>query len=179
MKYVCLVYACENDLREHPDRPPDAECMAFSDAEKARGHVVGGQALQPVSTATTGEELIRASLCREAIRLGRTLQALLPDPEIDGFLALMLLQHSRYKSRVDAGGDLVRLENQDRRRWDQAAIAEGCRAGFHLAHAARAEFCTELGRFEEAKSAFARALELAEQEPERRHLKRRLAEISG
>lgn len=53
MKYVCLVYARENDLREHPESPPDAECKAFSDAEKASGRVIGGQALEPVSTATT------------------------------------------------------------------------------------------------------------------------------
>ncbi len=63
MQYVCLVYAAEQDLQEHPDSPPDAECMAFSDAEKARGRVVGGNALQPVATATTvrvrkGETLI-------------------------------------------------------------------------------------------------------------------------
>ncbi len=212
--------------------------------------------------ASAGEELIRAGLCREAIRLGRMLQALLSDPEIDGLLALMLLQHSRCKARIDSVGNLVRLEDQDRRSWDQTAIAEGCRlvedalgrgrvgtyliqaaiaavhgraprfadtdwgeilglydllfridpspvvalnravalarvqgagpalavvdavledpamAGFHLAHAVRAEFCSELGRLEEARSAFERALELARQEPERRHLKRRMAEIS-
>lgn len=53
MQYVCLVYARESDLLDHPESPPDAECMAFSEAEKARGRVIGGQALQPVSTATT------------------------------------------------------------------------------------------------------------------------------
>lgn len=53
MQYVCLVYARESDLLDHPESPQDAECMAFSEMEKARGRVIGGQALQPVSTATT------------------------------------------------------------------------------------------------------------------------------
>jgi hypothetical protein len=53
MKYVCLVYAAEAALRDHPDSPPDPECKAFSDAEKARGRVLGGQALEPIATATT------------------------------------------------------------------------------------------------------------------------------
>lgn len=213
--------------------------------------------------ASAGKELMRAQLCREAIRLGRTLQALLSGPEIDGLLALMLLQHSRRRARIDAHGNLVRLEAQDRSRWDQAAISEGCRvlekglrrgrigtylvqaaiaavharaadyadtdwreilmlydfllrldpspvvalnralalsrvhgagpalelvdelledpvlADFHLAHAARAEFCVELGRFEAARHAFQRALELVEQETERRHLQKRLEEIAA
>jgi RNA polymerase sigma-70 factor, ECF subfamily len=212
--------------------------------------------------ASAGEALIRAELCCEAIRLCRTLQALLPDSEIDGLLALMLLQHSRHRARVDEQGELVLLQAQDRRQWDAAAMAEGCRlverafsrgrvgsylvqaaiaavharaadfastdwreilalydillrlnpspvialnravavarvhgaepalaevdavleqapmANFHLAHAARAEFCAELGRMDQARQAFMRALELAEQVPERRHLKRRLEEIS-
>jgi hypothetical protein len=53
MKYVCLVYAAEPALRDHPDSPSDPECKAFSDVEKARGRVLGGQALEPVATATT------------------------------------------------------------------------------------------------------------------------------
>ncbi len=66
-----------------------------------------------------------AGLADEAIRLTRALCALMPDePEIAGLLSLMLLQHSRSTARVDATGDLVTLENQDRESWDAAAIAE-------------------------------------------------------
>ncbi len=213
--------------------------------------------------ASAGQALIQVSLCREAIRLGRTLQALLPDPEADGLLALMLLQHARHRTRVDGNGELVRLDKQDRSRWDHAAIREGCRlvergfAGgrvgtylvqaaiaaahgrarsyadtdwqdilalydmllridpspvvalnravalgrvdgpapalaavdkvlddpamqrFHLAHAARAEFCAELGLLEQARQALGRALELASQDTERQHLARRLSELSS
>jgi RNA polymerase sigma-70 factor (ECF subfamily) len=76
--------------------------------------------------ATSGGELVRAGLCAEAIRLARTLTELMPDePEALGLLALMLLQESRREARVDAAGDLVPLEQQDRSRWDQDAIQEG------------------------------------------------------
>lgn len=53
MKYVCLVYADEHDLHALPESPLDAECQAFSERQKEAGRVVGGQALQPVATATT------------------------------------------------------------------------------------------------------------------------------
>ncbi|MBV9664158.1 MAG: RNA polymerase sigma factor [Actinobacteria bacterium] len=77
--------------------------------------------------ATAGSDLVRASLCAEAIHLGRTLASLMPDePEALGLLALMLLQDSRRTARVDAHGDLVPLEEQDRTQWDAVAIAEGC-----------------------------------------------------
>ncbi|HZQ83559.1 MAG TPA: RNA polymerase sigma factor [Acidimicrobiales bacterium] len=77
--------------------------------------------------ATAGADLVRAGLCAEAIHLGRTLCALMPDEaEALGLLALMLLQDSRRSARVDAGGDLVPLEEQDRTMWDAVAIAEGC-----------------------------------------------------
>jgi RNA polymerase sigma-70 factor (ECF subfamily) len=76
--------------------------------------------------ATAGADLVRVSLCAEAIRLGRTLVALMPDePEALGLLALMLLHDARRTARIDADGDLVPLEDQDRTRWDQDAIAEG------------------------------------------------------
>jgi RNA polymerase sigma-70 factor (ECF subfamily) len=72
--------------------------------------------------------LIRADLCAEAIRLGRLLRTLLPQrtpSEATGLLALMLLHDSRRDARLDESGDLVLLENQDRRRWNSSQIAEG------------------------------------------------------
>ena len=76
-------------------------------------------------TATSGE-LIRADLCEEAIWLARVVDRLLPgQPEVLGLLSLMLLQHSRRAARVDASGDLVLLDDQDRSRWDQDMIDEG------------------------------------------------------
>jgi RNA polymerase sigma-70 factor, ECF subfamily len=76
--------------------------------------------------ATAGDALVRRELCAEAIRLGRVLCALMPgEPEALGLLALMLLHDSRRDARVDADGALVLLEDQDRTRWDRAAIAEG------------------------------------------------------
>jgi len=75
---------------------------------------------------STSGPLVRAELCEEAIRLTRVLAELMPaQPEARGLLALMLLQHSRSDARVDADGELVLLENQDRARWDHAAIDEG------------------------------------------------------
>ncbi len=77
-------------------------------------------------SATAGEALIRQNLCREAIRLCRMLAGLMPEePEAHGLLALMLLQDSRRAARIGANGELVPLEEQDRSRWDRAAIAEG------------------------------------------------------
>jgi RNA polymerase sigma-70 factor (ECF subfamily) len=210
-------------------------------------------------SATMGDSLTRADLSGEAIRLGRLLVELLPDPEAIGLLALMLLQESRRRARVSGDGDLVLLEDQDRSQWDsgliqegqervrqvwnrgevgiytiQAAIAathaaapatadtdwqqittlydlllrlnpspvielnravavamrDGPEAGltlieailnrgtldnYHLAHAARADLYRRLGRDSEAEHAYRRALELAQQEPERRFLQSRLA----
>jgi RNA polymerase sigma-70 factor, ECF subfamily len=78
--------------------------------------------------ATSGEDLMRPSLAREAIRLARLLDALMPQRgEIMGLLALMLLHDARRTSRQTAGGDIVLLEEQDRKLWDQAQIAEGLR----------------------------------------------------
>jgi len=75
--------------------------------------------------ATQGE-LLRTDLCIEAIRLARLLDHLIPgDPETNGLLAMMLLQHARRDARTDPAGDLVVLEDQDRARWDHAMIDEG------------------------------------------------------
>jgi len=77
-------------------------------------------------SASSGTELIRASLCDEALRLTRALQQLMPDvPEVTGALALMLLHHSRRDARVSGDGELVTLEEQDRGGWDQLEIHEG------------------------------------------------------
>jgi len=103
--------------------------------------------------ATSGDALIRRELCDEAIRLARALAELLArepgvpdDPEARGLLALMLLHHARRRARVDADGDAVLLEDQDRSLWDRVAIAEGvtlldralalCRAGPYQIQAA-------------------------------------------
>jgi RNA polymerase sigma-70 factor, ECF subfamily len=77
-------------------------------------------------TASSGEALVRADLCAEAIRLGRLLAQLMPDePEVLGLLALMLLTESRRAARTSADGALVLLADQDRTRWDRALIADG------------------------------------------------------
>lgn len=212
--------------------------------------------------ASSGASLMRHDLSAEAIRLGRLLVDLLPEPEAIGLLALMLLHESRRASRTSESGELVLLEDQDRSRWDQAQIDEGRRlveralrtrrfgpytiqaaisavhadartasetdwneivelydllwrsdpspvielnravavamrdgpgAGlalidaildrgelleYRLAHAARADLCRRLGRSDEARQSYARALSLTRQEPERRFLERRLAEVS-
>lgn len=196
---------------------------------------------------------VRPVLCGEAIRLARILAALLPDePEALGLLALMLLHHSRRDARLDARGDVVLLERQDRALWDADAIEEGRSAleratrlgpvgpyrlqaeiaelhtraptdwpriaslygelarrhptpvvalnravavaiadgperglalteglpldGYHLFHATRADLLRRVGRVDEARAAYERAVELAPEGPERRFLRRRLAE---
>jgi RNA polymerase sigma-70 factor (ECF subfamily) len=76
--------------------------------------------------ASSGGQLVREDLCAEAVRLGRLLAELMPDePEVTGLLALMLLTASRRAARTTAAGDLVRLADQDRSRWDRQLIAEG------------------------------------------------------
>ncbi len=208
--------------------------------------------------ASSGEALTRAELSAEAIRLGRLLVELLPDAEVIGLLALMLLQDSRRDARLSPDGQLLRLDEQDRSLWHRAQIEEGCalaqralgsrRIGpyslqaaiaavhaeaaapedtdwaqivglydvllriepspvvalnravavamrdgpaaglalvdeillggalddYHLAHAARADFCRRLGREQEAREAYRRALALAQQGPERDFLQRQL-----
>jgi RNA polymerase sigma-70 factor, ECF subfamily len=214
-------------------------------------------------SASFGESLTRHDLSGEAIRLGRLLYELLPEPEVAGLLALMLLHESRRATRTNAAGDLVLLDEQDRSRWNrdlieegaalvehalasrrfgpytlQAAIAavhaeapsaadtdwtqivglydilariepspvialnravavamrDGPEAGlqhvdsimaagrldsYHLAHAARADLLRRLGRTVDARAAYERALTLARQEPERRFIERRLAELTA
>ncbi|MEV0313143.1 RNA polymerase sigma factor [Nonomuraea fuscirosea] len=77
-------------------------------------------------TASSGSELHRADLAREAIRLTRMVHAQLPgDAEVTGLLALMLLTHARRETRTTAAGDLVPLDEQDRKQWDRAMIDEG------------------------------------------------------
>src|SRR5580704_10870195 len=213
-------------------------------------------------SASSGESLTRPDLSGEAIRLGRLLLELLPEPEVRGLVALMLLHESRRMARTRPDGELVLLENQDRGLWNrgqieeglalvaealasqrfgpyslQAAIAavhaeapqpattdwsrivgiydlllqiesspvvelnravavamrDGPAAGlelidailargdltdYHLAYAARADFCRRLGRTAEAERAYRQAIDLARQEPERRFLERRLAELA-
>lgn len=212
-------------------------------------------------SASSGESHLRPDLSAEAIRLGRLVAELLPDAEVLGLLALMLLHESRRAARTTADGDIVLLEDQDRRLWNRAYIDEGKRlverslatrrfgpytiqaaisavhaeagntattdwgqivalydallgttpspvvelnravavamrdgpaaglalvddvlgrgdlAQYHLAHAARADLCRRLGRTQDAAEAYDRALGLARQEPERRYLRRRLAEL--
>jgi RNA polymerase sigma-70 factor (ECF subfamily) len=209
-------------------------------------------------SASVGTELTREELTREAIRLGRLLMELLPEPEVMGLLALMLLHESRRPARTSPSGELVLLDDQDRSLWDARLMAEGCAlvehalstrrfgpyclqaaiaavhaeapsaaqtdwqqivglydvllravpspvielnravavakrdgalAGlllvegilargelqdYHLAHSARAEFCRQLGRMEQARAAYQRALELTRQEPERRFIRGRI-----
>ena len=212
-------------------------------------------------SASSGDALTRPDLSDEAIRLGRVLLGLLPDTEVMGLLALMLIQESRRAARATPEGDLVLLEDQDRRLWNREYIAEGQGlierafatrrvgpysvqaaiagvhaeaasvgetdwpkivalydllmlashspvvelnravavamrdgpaaglvlvegildrgelAGYHLAHAARADFHRRLGQIEEARAAYTRALDLVSQLPERRFLEKRLAEL--
>jgi RNA polymerase sigma-70 factor (ECF subfamily) len=76
--------------------------------------------------ATSGDSLTRQELSSEAIRLGRVLVSLMPgSAEARGLLALMLLHDSRREARIDAAGNLVTLDEQDRRLWDPAKIREG------------------------------------------------------
>ncbi|HEY1068828.1 MAG TPA: RNA polymerase sigma factor [Pirellulales bacterium] len=76
-------------------------------------------------SASSGESVTRSELSEEAIRLGRLLVELLPDAEVQGLLALMLLQESRRAARTSPTGDLILLEDQDRSLWNREYIAEG------------------------------------------------------
>ena len=78
-------------------------------------------------TAPSGEDLVRADLAERAIDLARMLRDLLPEPEVLGLLALLVVNHARRATRTDAQGRLLRLEDQDRTAWDREAIAEGDR----------------------------------------------------
>jgi RNA polymerase sigma-70 factor (ECF subfamily) len=102
--------------------PPDAEL-----AERLGGvlhvlHLIYTEG----HTATAGDDVIRADLCEEAIRLARLVTGLLPDQaEAHGLLALLLLTDARRAARTDPDGTPLSLEDQDRRRWDRDAVAEG------------------------------------------------------
>jgi len=77
-------------------------------------------------SASGGDAHVRVPLCEEAIRLGRLLLRLFPgESEIMGLTALMLLQHARASARLDASGNIVLLDDQDRGKWDRALLAEG------------------------------------------------------
>jgi len=110
--------------------------------------------------ATSGDTLVRRELCAEGIRLGRHLRPLFPTSgEAAGLLALMLLHDSRRDARLDANGDLVTLDEQERTRWDAAKIAEGqalaeealrrAGGGFYPLQAAIAALHAQAGRAED------------------------------
>jgi RNA polymerase sigma-70 factor, ECF subfamily len=102
--------------------PPPEELPERLDAVMAVVYLVFNEGY----AATAGDALIRRDLSSEAIRVARLLAALLPDrPEPRALLALLLLHDARRDARLDASGDLVTLEEQDRARWDRAQIAEG------------------------------------------------------
>jgi RNA polymerase sigma-70 factor, ECF subfamily len=101
--------------------PPREELAGRLDTVLRVVYLVFTQGYAPAS----GESVVRADLAEEAIRLGRLLVELLPEPEALGLLALMLLQDSRRAARTTAAGDLVLLADQDRSRWDRRRIAEG------------------------------------------------------
>lgn len=92
--------------------------------------------------ASSGDNLVREELCREAIRLTSSLAAHLigNQPRVHALLALMLLNAARLATRTDTAGNILRLKEQDRSRWDRVAIARGM---FHLAHSAAGNEVTE------------------------------------
>lgn len=92
-------------------------------------------------SASSGEHATRADLSSKAIRLGEVLLDLLPDPEVLGLLALMLLHESRRAARTDQNGDLILLEDQDRTLWNQEHIAKG------IALVQQATSATEFGTY--------------------------------
>jgi RNA polymerase sigma-70 factor (ECF subfamily) len=225
-------------------------------------------------SASSGSAVTRHDLSAEAIRLGRLLVELLPEPEAYGLLALMLLHESRRTARISPEGDVILLDEQDRSRWDKKQIAEGLQlvrqalspssraqgaggqrlatsvgaytiqaaisavhaeaatapetdwneivglydalmsltpspvvalnravavamrdgpaaglalvdeilasgelADYRLAHAARAELCRRLGKTDDARQSYERALKMTRQEPERRLIEKRLREL--
>jgi RNA polymerase sigma-70 factor, ECF subfamily len=213
--------------------------------------------------ASSGTSLTRHDVSGEAIRLGRLIVELLPEPEAIGLLALMLLHESRRAARTSPDGEVVLLADQDRSRWNAALIAEGSvlvaralrsrrigpytlqaaiaavhaeapdagvtdwaqivglydvllradpspvvelnravavamrdgplagltivdailargdLADYHHAHSAHADLCRRLGRTDEARGSYQRALALARQAPERRFLEKRILELRG
>jgi RNA polymerase sigma-70 factor (ECF subfamily) len=212
-------------------------------------------------SAAAGMEVTRAELTGEAIRLGRLLTALQPEPEVIGLLSLMLLQESRHAARTSPTGELILLENQDRSLWNREQISEGVAllekalksgrfgaytlqaaiaavhaeaestaatdwrqivalydqlvrvqpspvvhlnravaiamadgpeaglthidavlehgelANYYLAHSARADLYRRLGRMDEARASYEKALSLTQQEPERQFLQERIRQL--
>jgi RNA polymerase sigma-70 factor, ECF subfamily len=212
-------------------------------------------------SAAAGTEVTRGELTGEAIRLGRLLTELQPEPEVIGLLSLMLLQESRRAARTSPTGELILLENQDRSLWNREQIAEGVAlvekalssrrfgpytlqaaiaavhaeaestaatdwrqivalynqlvriqpspvvhlnravaiamldgpeaglkhidavlehgelANYYLAHSARAEMYRRLGRTDEARASYEKALALTQQEPERQFLQERIRQL--
>ncbi len=108
-----------------PYETPDADALDERvDGVLATIYLVFTEGYAP----TTGDELVREDLSREAIRLGRLLYQLMPQrASVQGLLALMLLHDARRGARATAEGDFVRLEDQDRKLWDHAQIVEGAR----------------------------------------------------
>jgi len=107
--------------------------------------------------ATSADTLLRRELCDEAIRLGRVLAGLMPgEREVSGLLALMLLHNSRRDARLDASGDLVLLEDQDRGLWRRDEVDEGLRlaerAGGESPYAIQAAIAAEHARADRAES---------------------------
>ncbi len=108
--------------------------FALPPAEERRGRLGGVLSVLYViftegSTATTGDSLLRPDLAYEAIRLARTLAALMPaEPEVHGLLALCELTAARFPARTGPDGEAVLLADQDRRRWDRSAIRRGLAA---------------------------------------------------
>src|SRR5205823_3634599 len=123
------------------------------------------------------ESLTRTDLSGEAIRLGRLLVELLPEPEAVGLLALMLLHESRRTARTSPAGEVVLLDDQDRSLWKRDQIAEGL-ALVDVARWSREDLSRRLGRTAEARTSYEQALALTQQEPERRFLEGRLRELS-
>jgi len=107
-----------------PYRVPPAELLAERlDAVLATVYLIFTEGY----AATSGDVLVHKGLCAEAIRLARLLSGQFPDSgEAQGLLALLLLHDSRHDARTDAAGDIVPLEEQDRSRWNQEQIREGC-----------------------------------------------------
>src|SRR6266545_1283909 len=134
-------------------------------------------------TAPSGAMLMRADLVDWALHLARMLRALMPDePEVSGLLALLLVTDARRATRVDASGRLLRLEDQDRSRWDRVALAQvedlerdSRLSGYQYLPAIKADLLRRLGRADEAAAAYRRALELTANEAEREFLLSRLS----
>ena len=256
--------------------PTLAQRIVRAKAKIAAAHIpyeVPGPAERPARLASVlrvvylvfneGHAARAAGLSDEAIRLARLLHALLPEPEVKGLLALLLLHDARRAARATANGDLVALDEQDRALWNRDAMLEGCAlaeaalsqhgfgayalqaaiaavhaeapsaaqtdwpqivglydallriepspvialnravavalrdgpeaglalieplltlpalAGYHAAPAAAADLCRRAGRLADARAHYRAAAALARQEPERRFLLRRLAEVGG